>query len=67
MNFIFDIDGTICFDGCSIDSSIKQRLFKLRQANHNVIFASARPIRDLLQHVLLEICFQSFLNLRMIP
>ena len=48
MNFIFDIDGTICFDGCSIDSSIKQRLFKLRQANHNVIFASARPIRDLL-------------------
>ena len=41
MNFIFDIDGTICFDGCSIDSSIKQRLFKLRQANHNVIFASA--------------------------
>ena len=25
-----------------------QRLFKLRQANHNVIFASARPIRDLL-------------------
>lgn len=48
MNFIFDIDGTICFDGCSIDSSIKQRLFKLRQANHNVILASARPIRDLL-------------------
>ena len=42
MNFIFDIDGTICFDGRSIDSSIKQRLFKLRQANHNVIFASAR-------------------------
>ncbi|MDU7021706.1 MAG: HAD hydrolase family protein [Staphylococcus epidermidis] len=48
MNFIFDIDGTICFDGCSIDPSIKQRLFKLRQANHNVMFASARPIRDLL-------------------
>lgn len=48
MNFIFDIDGTICFDGCSINPSIKQRLFKLRQANHNVMFASARPIRDLL-------------------
>ena len=46
--FYFDIDGTICFDGRSIDSSIKQRLFKLRQVNHNVIFASARPIRDLL-------------------
>ena len=25
-----------------------QRLFELRQANHNVIFASARPIRDLI-------------------
>ena len=27
---------------------LSKRLFKLRQANHNVIFASARPIRDLL-------------------
>ena len=24
------------------------KTFKLRQANHNVMFASARPIRDLL-------------------
>ena len=26
MNFIFDIDGTICFDGHHVDQSIKHRL-----------------------------------------
>ncbi|MGX0051707.1 HAD-IIB family hydrolase [Staphylococcus capitis] len=48
MNFIFDIDGTICFDGHHVDQSIKHRLVKLKNAHNNVIFASARPIRDLL-------------------
>ena len=48
MNFIFDIDGTICFDGNHIDQSIKNRLMQLNDENHKVIFASARPIRDLL-------------------
>lgn len=47
MNFVFDIDGTICFDGQHIDNSIKQRLMKLHHLGHKIIFASARPIRDL--------------------
>lgn len=48
MNFVFDIDGTICFDGKTIDSSIIQALEEIKAAGHQVIFASARPIRDLL-------------------
>lgn len=48
MNFVFDIDGTICFDGKTIDSSIIRALEEIKAAGHEVIFASARPIRDLL-------------------
>ena len=39
MNFIFDIDGTICFDGNHIDQSIKIVLC-INDENHKVIFAS---------------------------
>lgn len=47
MNFVFDIDGTLCFDGKTIDQSIIDALSKLSNAGHEIIFASARPIRDL--------------------
>lgn len=48
MNFVFDIDGTLCFDGKTIDHTIIDALTTLREEGHHVIFASARPIRDLL-------------------
>lgn len=48
MNFVFDIDGTLCFDGKTIHPSIIEALTKLSDAGHEVIFASARPIRDLI-------------------
>lgn len=48
MYFVFDIDGTICFDGKTIESSIIVALNNLVEAGHEVIFASARPIRDML-------------------
>ena len=48
MNFVFDIDGTICFDGKTIDESIIEALNELVSAKYEVIFASARPVRDLL-------------------
>lgn len=48
MNFVFDIDGTVCFNGKTIDPSIIQALEEIKAAGHQVIFASARPIRDLL-------------------
>ncbi|HDX9530227.1 TPA: HAD-IIB family hydrolase [Bacillus thuringiensis] len=47
MNFVFDLDGTLCFDGKSIDTEIIKVLQELKLEGHQVIFASARPIRDL--------------------
>ena len=50
MNFVFDIDGTICHDGRVIDPTILTYLDeKIHQApSHQLIFASARPVRDIL-------------------
>ena len=48
MNFIFDLDGTICFKGKPVTKNIIDTLKLLEQNGHRVIFASARPIRDLL-------------------
>lgn len=48
MNFIFDLDGTICFKGRPVTQHIMDTLKDLEQNGHQVIFASARPIRDLL-------------------
>ncbi|WP_017151320.1 HAD-IIB family hydrolase [Bacillus bingmayongensis] len=48
MNFIFDIDGTICFKGKPLTESIVQALDVCHARGHEVVFASARPIRDLL-------------------
>lgn len=46
--FVFDIDGTICFDGRAIDKVIADAINILVERNCRVIFASARPIRDLI-------------------
>ncbi|AIF67354.1 HAD family hydrolase [Terribacillus saccharophilus] len=48
MNFIFDLDGTLCFKGRPVTKNIIDTLKELEQNGHQVIFASARPIRDLL-------------------
>ncbi|WP_440961837.1 HAD-IIB family hydrolase [Paenibacillus nitricinens] len=48
MKFIFDLDGTICFSGKPLSERIVQVLDTLIEKGHEVIFASARPIRDLL-------------------
>lgn len=48
MKYIFNIDGTLSFDGIQIDPIITSAIKKLIAANNEVIFASARPIRDLL-------------------
>ena len=47
LHFVFDIDGTICFNGQYIEDIISDALDDLNK-NHELIFASARPIRDLL-------------------
>jgi hypothetical protein len=48
MKFIFDLDGTICFSGKPLSERIVQALDAVIEKGHEIIFASARPIRDLL-------------------
>lgn len=48
MNFVFDLDGTICFRGRPISKHIMDLLFELQETGHSVCFASARPWRDML-------------------
>ncbi|MEO9383799.1 HAD family hydrolase [Chromobacterium phragmitis] len=48
MHFIFDIDGTICFDGRSVSPAIQDALCGLERRGHRIGFASARPYRDIL-------------------
>ncbi|WP_256758168.1 HAD-IIB family hydrolase [Cohnella sp. WQ 127256] len=48
MNFVFDLDGTICFKGKPVTEKILIALEALQSKGNNVIFASARPIRDML-------------------
>lgn len=48
MDFVFDLDGTICFKGRPVSDNILDALADLTNKGHRVIFASARPIRDML-------------------
>ena len=48
MKYVFDLDGTICFKGEPISDSILDALAGLTAKGNEVIFASARPIRDML-------------------
>jgi HAD superfamily hydrolase (TIGR01484 family) len=45
--FVFDVDGTVCFDGRTIAPDIVGAIKCCRQS-HPIVFASARPIRDLM-------------------
>ena len=48
LKFVFDLDGTVCFKGQPVSSKILHSLSELTKAGIEVIFASARPIRDML-------------------
>lgn len=49
MKFVFDIDGTLCFDRRTISEEIKQVLANAGTYGHQVMFASARSYRDCLE------------------
>lgn len=46
MRIVFDIDGTISFDGISIDPKIKKLLYEQMRLGHELVFATARSYRD---------------------
>jgi hydroxymethylpyrimidine pyrophosphatase-like HAD family hydrolase len=48
--YVFDIDGTISSSGQKVDPIICKKLLELTETNQ-VIFASARPVRDMLPMV----------------
>ncbi|MFF2091297.1 HAD-IIB family hydrolase [Paenibacillus sp. NPDC058174] len=48
MKFVFDLDGTICFKGKPLSEKMVAALDTLLERGHELVFASARPIRDLL-------------------
>ncbi|WP_064093485.1 HAD-IIB family hydrolase [Rossellomorea aquimaris] len=48
MHFVFDLDGTICFKGKPLSTKMVDCLLELIKSGNEVIFASARPIRDML-------------------
>lgn len=48
MQFVFDLDGTICFKGQPLTQEICAALDDCQAMGHEIVFASARPIRDLL-------------------
>lgn len=41
MKFVFDIDGTLCFNGKSIDPSIVDALLQLQNSGHELIIQLA--------------------------
>lgn len=48
MKFVFDLDGTLCFDGQTIADEMKELLLTAKDHGHQLIFATARSYRDCL-------------------
>ncbi|MBK0331446.1 HAD hydrolase family protein [Brachybacterium sp. MASK1Z-5] len=44
---VLDVDGTLCFDGRTLAAGIVEALLRVRE-RRPLVFASARPVRDLL-------------------
>ncbi|MBE0367026.1 HAD-IIB family hydrolase [Pseudoalteromonas aurantia] len=47
-NFVFDLDGTLIFEGKPLTSALSDTLIELEAAGINTYFATARPLRDTL-------------------
>jgi len=48
MVYVFDLDGTLCFCGKEIHPQIISQLQRIEAEGNSLVFASARPIRDML-------------------
>lgn len=48
MKFVFDLDGTLCFDRRTIDDEIMQVLLSASKYGHDLVFATTRSYRDCL-------------------
>ena len=48
MKFVFDLDGTLCFDGMTMSKELQEVLLTAPKYGHEIIFATARSYRDCL-------------------
>lgn len=48
MKFVFDLDGTLCFDGMNMSKELQEVLLTAPKYGHEIIFATARSYRDCL-------------------
>lgn len=48
MKFVFDLDGTLCFDGMTMSKRLQKVLLTAPKYGHDIIFATARSYRDCL-------------------
>ena len=48
MKFVFDLDGTLCFDGMTMSKDLQKVLLTASKYGHEIIFATARSYRDCL-------------------
>ena len=46
MKFVFDLDGTLCFDGMTMSKELQEVLLTAPKYGHEIIFATARSYRD---------------------
>ena len=48
MKFVFDLDGTLCFDGMTMSKDLQKVLLTTPKYGHKIIFTTARSYRDCL-------------------
>ena len=48
MKFVFDLDGTLCFDSMTMSKKLQEVLLTAPKYGHEIIFATARSYRDCL-------------------
>ena len=48
MKFVFDLDGTLCFDGMTMSKDLQKVLLTAPKYGHEIIFTTARSYRDCL-------------------
>lgn len=48
MKFVFDLDGTLCFDGMTMSKDLQKVLLTAPRYGHEIIFTTARSYRDCL-------------------
>ena len=58
---VFDLDGTIAFQGNVVDSHIIQAIYEKQKQGYRIIFATGRPVRDALPLLPVDLHKETFI------